>query len=123
MSPSGIAGWLPNGALADQIDRASSVIDADGKRLVVRLVARSEVDARSIRDRLTLWSAEVRAKAEQLAASPPTDDRVELLTRRLAAIASIIGRIGETAAKALPDGSSEQITLLSAGHDAGRLGR
>ena len=123
LSPSGIAGWLPNGALADQIDRASAVIDADGKRLVVRLVARSEVDARSIRDRLTVWSAEVRAKAEQLAASPPTDDRVELLTRRLAAIASIIGRIGETAAKALPDGSSEQITLLSAGHDAGRLGR
>ncbi|MCB9738853.1 MAG: twin-arginine translocase subunit TatC [Deltaproteobacteria bacterium] len=122
LSSVGVAGLLPGGALADRIERASAVLDRDGHTLLLRLVARSEADARSVRDRLAVWASEVRASAEPTPKTP-SDDRIELLTRRLAAIAGLVGRVGETAARALPDGSSEQITLLAASHDAARLGR
>lgn len=122
LSTTGVAGFLPGGALAERVERVSGVVDRDARSLVLTLATRSEADGRSVRDRLSVWSAEVRGRAEPVAATP-ADERLELLTRRLAAVAGLVGRVGETAARALPDGSSEQITLLAASHDAARLGR
>lgn len=123
MNSAALASWLPPGVLTDGVQRATAVLDNDGARLQLRYDGRSEADARSVRDRLAVWLAELRERAGTEAPTTAADERLELLTRRLAAVAGLLARVGETAARALPDGSSEAITLLAASNDANRLGR
>lgn len=123
MNSAALASWLPPGVLTEGLQRATAVVDNDGARLQLRFDGRSEADARSVRDRLAVWLAELRERAGAEVPTTAADERLELLTRRLAAVAGLLARVGETAARALPDGSSEAITLLAASNDANRLGR
>lgn len=118
----GIGGWLPAGAMADRLQRAVAVVGKDAAWLEFQLGARSEADARSIADRLAVWQADTRRVAAE-AATAPTDERLELVARRLSVVAGLLARVGETAARALPEGSTEAVTLLAASNDAHRLSR
>ncbi len=123
LAEAGVAGWLPGAALADRVQRASAWIDEDGGRVQLRLECRSDADARSVRDRLAVWLAELRDAQQQAPAGGADAERLDLVTRRLAAVAGLLARVGESAARALPDGSSEALTLLAAANDASRLSR
>lgn len=115
----GVAGWLPGGALGQNVRAAGAVLAREQGRLVLRYDCRGVGAAAALRDRIDAWVADTRRTA-----GPPTQDRdLLVLVGRLRELALLVGRTADTTALGLPSGSREQVTLQTASSEAVQLAR
>ncbi len=120
LSQGGRVGWLPQGALADTVELVTASLEKGGKQLVVTYRCRGADNARSLRDRLQVWTAEVRDESGQ---KPVGSARMQQVSDRLAKLATSMARLADATARLLPDGSPDQVASLKASHDSMLIAR
>ncbi|MCO4760164.1 MAG: twin-arginine translocase subunit TatC [Myxococcales bacterium] len=120
LAQSGRTGWLPQGALAETVDLVTASLQKDGKRLRITYRCQGEDNARSLRDRLQIWTAEQRDTLTK-----PRRGTAELreISSRLGKVAGALARVADATARMMPDGSPDQISSLKASHDAMLIAR
>lgn len=117
LSRVGIGAWLPGGALADTVTRATMTVNGRATQMRLQFECRGEDAARALQARLDSWAADVKVPA----AGTDHDKAIRALAGRVFELTRVVERIGAASAGTAPQGSADHLTLLQATQEAGNV--
>jgi len=114
----GVAGWLPGGAMGQNVRSAAAVLARDRAELALSYECRGPDSAISLRDRLDAWMADSRRLPRSASGGS-----APVVADRLRDLALLVARTAESTARLATPGTQDHQELSRAAAEAAHLAR